>query len=326
MGDEIDEPILKRNPHRYAFVPSVEHKDIMDLLCELKKHNWQADEIDFSQDSIDMETKLNDNEKHFIKMITAFFASSDGIVMENIDVNFSNEIQIPEARLFFAFQAYNESEHSITYSMMIQALVKDREEQTRLFHAITEIPAVQKLTNWVIQWMDNRHPFCVRLLAFILYEGLIFSDKFAAIFWFKQRKVLPGVSQGNRLISIDEGAHETHGILLWKKLKRVCSEATVHQMVREVVELDTEFMIEAIPVTLIGMNVDLMSDYIKLVANRLLKRLGCSELYTVVSKDNALMDIMNQIGLDDKVSFFEFRNHVYSKLDKPKTFSMDADF
>ena len=175
--------------------------------------------------------------------------------------------------------------------------------------------------------MDRRHPFRVRILAFILYEGLIFSDKFAAIFWFKKRKVLPGVSQGNRLISADEGAHESHGILLYQKLLHKCNHETVTMMVSEVVSLDIEFMTEAIPVTLIGMNLNLISDYIKLVANRLMRRLGYAELYEGISRDNSLIDIMDQIGLDDKVSFFERRNHVYGKIVRPSSsFSTEVDF
>ena len=327
---DILEPILKPNPYRFVWIPNEEHNDIIKLLQNIKKHNWVADEIDFSQDVIDMQHKLNDNERHFIKMITAFFASSDGLVMENLDVNFSKEVQIPEARLFFAFQANNEAEHSITYSLMLQALVKEPVEQDRLFKAVTEIPAVKKLVDWAVQWMDNRHPFRVRILAFILYEGLIFSDKFAAIFWFKKRKVLPGVSQANRLISADEGAHESHGILLYNKLLKKCPQELVHQMVQEVVALDIEFMTEAIPVTLIGMNVNLMSDYIKLVANRLLLRLGCSILYENISRENSLIDLMDNIGQEDKVSFFEHRNHVYLQggmTVKPSAvFSTEGDF
>ena len=302
----------------------------MDLLKKIKTHNWVADEIDFSQDVVDMQQKMNESERYFIKMITAFFASSDGLVMENLDVNFSKEVQIPEARLFFAFQTNNEAEHSITYSQMLQALVKDPLERDVLFKAVTEIPSVKKLVDWAVQWMDNKHPFRVRVLAFILYEGLIFSDKFAAIFWFKKRKFLPGVSQANRLISADEGAHEEHGVLLYHKLIKKCPEELVHQMVREVVDLDIEFMTEAIPVTLIGMNVNLMSDYIKLVANRLVLRLGCSELYPNVSRENTLIDLMDNVGQDDKVSFFESRNHVYLQggmTVKPSAvFTTDGDF
>ena len=325
----LPEKILTPNPARFALTPNVEHQDILGLLEKMKIKKWIANEIDFTQDQHDYQFKLTDDERHFIKMITAFFASSDGLVMENLNCNFMSEVQIPEARQFFAYQIYNESEHSQTYANMLVAIVPDAKEQQYLFQAIETIPSIKKLADWAKSWMDqSAHPFCVRIIAFVLYEGLVFSGKFAAIFWFVKKNLLPGFRHANLLISVDEGGHESQGILLHQKLENKCPETLVHAMIQAIVDLDIEFMTESIPVTLIGMNIELMTEYIKTVANRILKRLGYVTLYQV-NPNNSLIYMMDKLALDSKTSFFELRNDNYedsSVINQDSEFNAHTEF
>jgi ribonucleotide reductase beta subunit family protein with ferritin-like domain len=327
-----DEVLLRPNPERFVSFP-IQHHDVWDLYKATLAQVWMAEDIDFSGDPKDWET-LNDGERHFLSMVLAFFAASDGIVMENINSNFATEVQLPEVRAYYSYQSCIEQIHSETYSLMIDCLIPDPTEKLRLFHAITEVPIVRKLAQWAFKWMNaDTQPFRVRIIAFVCYEGLLFSDKFCSIFWFKKRNKLPGVCHANLLIARDEGSHEDHGILLHQKLVHKCPPEVILSIVQEAVSLDVEFMTEALNVELIGMNSDMMIEYVHLVADRLLVRLGCARYYN--ANTNMLSDMMDTIGMENKVSFFEHRNHVYQRANVMQsvgqkndqfTFSTDESF
>jgi ribonucleotide reductase beta subunit family protein with ferritin-like domain len=270
---------------------------------------WTVEEIDLAGDLKDWEG-LRADEKHFIKHILAFFAASDGIVMENIDLNFSKDVQISEARSFYAYQSFNESIHSETYSLMIDKLVRDPEEKAGLFKALDTVPAVQRKAQWAIKWMGDDAPFAQRLVAFACVEGIFFSGSFCAIFWLKKRGLMPGLSFSNELISRDEGLHQEFAVTLYKCLRDKLDDETIQSIVSEAVLIESEFITDAIPCQLIGMNANEMKQYIRFVANRLLEQLGSEGSLANASNP---FDWMENISLEGKTNFFEKRVGDYSK-------------
>ena len=303
------EPILSPNPNRFTVFP-IQYPNLWTLYKKAQASNWTAEEIDFSKDLDDWAT-LSHDETHFIKYILAFFAAADGIVFENINNNFSKEVELPEARSFYAYQEHNEMVHGETYSLLIDKYVKDPTEKDKIFRAIETIPCVKKKAQWALKWFDtDTVPFSERLIAFACVEGIFFSGSFCAIFWLKKRGLLPGLSFSNELISRDEGMHLEFAVELFGMLIRKPSVNRVHQIVLDAVAIEKEFILEALPCRLIGMNSDLMSTYIEYVADRFLKQIGYTPLFGVSNP----FDFMENISLDGKTNFFEKRVGDYGKL------------
>jgi ribonucleotide reductase beta subunit family protein with ferritin-like domain len=316
------DPILTPSLSRYTAFP-IHYPDLWSLYKKAIASFWTVEEIDLGGDLKDWE-KLNNDEQHFIKMILAFFAASDGIVMENIELNFSRDTQISEARAFYAYQSFNESIHSETYSLMIDKLVRDPEEKQRLFKAIETIPVVRKKAEWAFKWMGPKASFAQRLVAFACVEGIFFSGAFCSIFWLKKRGLMPGLSFSNELISRDEGLHQEFAVTLYSHLKSKLDDYEVRQIVSEAIALECEFITEAIPCQLIGMNARDMQEYIRFVANRLLKQLGSK--YSMLQVKNPF-DWMENISLEGKTNFFEKRVGEYSKfIPGEEELSFNADF
>ena len=304
----MEDPILAPSLARFTTFP-VRYSDLWDLYKKAVGAFWTVEEIDLAGDLKDWD-KLSSDEQHFIKMVLAFFAASDGIVMENIDLNFTNDVQIPEARSFYAYQGVNESIHGETYSLMIDKLVRDPEEKARLFRAIETVPAVKKKAEWALKWMQQGSPFAQRLVAFACVEGIFFSGSFCSIFWLKKRGLMPGLSFSNELISRDEGLHQEFAVTLYSHLKEKLDDNTVFQIVIEALDIEREFITEALPCRLIGMDADSMTEYIKFVAQRLLTQLGVTQHSIVASNP---FDWMENISLEGKTNFFEKRVGDYSK-------------
>jgi ribonucleotide reductase beta subunit family protein with ferritin-like domain len=304
----MEDPILTPSTARFTTFP-VRYPDLWALYKKAVGSFWTVEEIDLAGDLKDWDS-LNDSERHFIKMVLAFFAASDGIVMENIDMNFSKDVQIAEARSFYAYQSFNESIHSETYSLMIDKLVRDQEEKAGLFRAIETAPAVKQKAEWAMQWMSPGASFAQRLIAFACVEGIFFSGSFCAIFWLKKRGLMPGLSFSNELISRDEGLHQEFAVTLYHNLQDKLDDDTMFQIVREALDIESEFITEALPCRLIGMDSDSMREYIKFVANRLLKQLGCAK-HTLKAENP--FDWMETISLEGKTNFFEKRVGDYSK-------------
>jgi ribonucleotide reductase beta subunit family protein with ferritin-like domain len=304
----MSDPILTPSLARFTTFP-IRYNDLWALYKKAISSFWTVEEIDLAGDLKDWEG-LNSDEKHFIKMVLAFFAASDGIVMENIDLNFSKDVQIAEARSFYAYQSFSESIHSETYSLMIDKLVKDPEEKARLFQAIETVPAVKRKAEWALKWMGPGSPFAQRLVAFACVEGIFFSGSFCAIFWLKKRGLMPGLSFSNELISRDEGLHQEFAVALYSNLHTKLADDTVHRIVREALEIESEFITEALPCRLIGMDSDSMREYIMFVAKRLLAQLGCTQ-HTIQASNP--FDWMETISLEGKTNFFEKRVGDYSK-------------
>lgn len=316
IGDNFDledyledhyEPLLAPSSARFTAFP-IKHHELWDLYKKAQGSFWTAEEIDFSQDLKDWEA-LSENEKHFIKTILAFFAASDGIVFENVNCNFAKEIQIPEARAFYGYQEYNEQIHSETYSLLIEKYISDPVEKDKLFRAIDTVQCVKKKAEWAMKWFDTSIPFAQRLFAFACVEGIFFSGSFCAIFWLKKRGLLPGLCFSNELISRDEGLHQEFAIKLFSMLNSRPDTATVHSIVRSAVEHEKEFIIDALPCRLIGMNDELMGKYIEFVSDRILKQAG----YPPIWKTENPFDFMENICLDGKTNFFEKRVGDYGK-------------
>ena len=303
----MEDPILAPSLARFTTFP-VRYSDLWDLYKKAVGSFWTVEEIDLAGDLKDWD-KLSSDEQHFIKMVLAFFAASDGIVMENIDMNFSNDVQIPEARSFYAYQGFNESIHSETYSLMIDKLVRDPDEKARLFRAIETVPAVKKKAEWALKWMRPGSPFAQRLAAFACVEGIFFSGSFCSIFWLKKRGLMPGLSFSNELISRDEGLHQEFAVTLFSHLLDKPSQDTITEIVRSAVEIEKMFILEALPCKLIGMDSAEMSRYIEFVADRLLMQLGCPKVW----KSENPFDWMETISLEGKTNFFEKRVGDYSK-------------
>ena len=288
---------------------------------------WTVEEVDLSKDTKDWEA-LTDKERYFVSHVLAFFAASDGIVNENLAMNLCNNVQWPEARCFYGFQITMENIHSEMYSLLIDTYIKDTHEKDRLFRAIETVPCVKKKAEWAVSWMQSEDAtFASRLMAFACVEGIFFSGSFCAIYWLKERGVMPGLTTSNEFISRDEGMHTDFACLLYSKLHHKLSEDDAHKMVREVVGIETEFVTDALPCRLIGMNADLMRLYIQFVADRLLVQLGYSKLWNV----SCPFPFMERIALEGKVNFFERRVSEYSKAGVGKSreqmqFATDSEF
>ncbi|KAL3663309.1 Ribonucleotide-diphosphate reductase (RNR), small subunit [Phytophthora oleae] len=325
-GELVPEPFLVPNPNRFVLFPIHEH-DVWQMYKKAEASFWTAEELDLVHDLNDW-AKLTDNERHFIKHVLAFFAASDGIVNENLAMNFSNEIQVPEARCFYGFQIAIENIHSEVYSLLIDTYIKDTVEKDYLLRAIETIPCVQKKANWALRWCDPRvSSYPERLLAFAAVEGIFFSGSFCSIFWLKKRGLMPGLSFSNEMISRDEGMHTDFACLMYSKLVNKLPESRVHEIIRDAVTIEHEFVCDSLPVELIGMNSALMCQYIEFVADRLLYSLGVSKIYNVKNP----FDWMDMISLQGKTNFFEKRVGEYSKAGvgvsaEEKVFTLDADF
>ena len=304
----MTEKILQDNPGRFVFFP-IEHGDLWKLFKQQEACFWTAEEIDLGQDVYDWENKLNADEQHFVKHVLAFFAASDGIVNENLAMNFVNEVQYTEAKFFYSFQMMMENIHSETYSLLIDSYIKDKEEQNKLFNAVETIPAIKKKADWAIKWI-NSESFVERLVAFAAVEGIFFSGSFCSIFWLKKRGLMPGLTFSNELISRDEGMHCDYACHLFNNhIENKISEKRIKEIICGALKIEKEFIIEALPVRLIGMNSDLMSQYLEFVTDRLLVALGCSKVYNVENP----FDFMQNIALQGKTNFFEKRVAEYQK-------------
>jgi ribonucleoside-diphosphate reductase beta chain len=304
----MTEKILQDNPGRFVLFP-IEHNDIWKFYKQQEACFWTAEEIDLAQDIQDWDYKLNDDEKHFVKHILAFFAASDGIVNENIALNFVNEVQYTEAKMFYGFQIMMENIHSETYSLLIDSYIKDKEEQLNLFNAIETIPAIKKKAEWAMRWIE-KGTFTERLIAFAAVEGIFFSGSFCSIFWLKKRGLMPGLTFSNELISRDEGMHCDFACHLSNNhIQNKLSEDKIKEIIVSALAIEKEFILEALPVRLIGMNADLMSQYLEFVTDRLLSALGCSKVY---NSENPF-DFMQNIALQGKTNFFEKRVAEYQK-------------
>ena len=323
MHDE-QEILLKENKDRFVLLP-INYPLIWEKYKQHEASFWTAEEIDLSGDMKDW-NGLNDGERHFISHVLAFFAASDGIVNENLAVNFMSEVQLPEARCFYGFQIMMENIHSETYALLIDTYIKDPKEKDRLFHAIDTVPAVKKKAEWALRWIENG-TFAERLVAFAAVEGIFFSGSFCSIFWMKKRGLMPGLTFSNELISRDEGLHCEFACLLYSMLKNKLTEEQVHSIIGNAVEIEKEFITDALPVDLIGMNAKLMQQYIEFVADRWLAELGYNRLFNATNP----FDFMELISLQGKTNFFEKRVGEYQKSGvmndiKANTFSIDEDF
>lgn len=323
--EPIQEPILKENKDRFVLFP-INHSDIWKMYKQAEASFWTAEEIDLSPDLHDWEHRLNEDEKYFIKHVLAFFAASDGIVNENLAVNFLKEVQYPEARCFYGFQIMIENIHSETYSLLIDTYIKNPQEKEHLFHAMDTLPCISQKGQWALRWI-GQGSFPERLIAFAAVEGIFFSGSFCSIFWLKKRGLMPGLSFANELISRDEGLHCDFACLLYSKLERPLPESSVQAIIQRAVDIEKEFVREALPVKLIGMNGDLMCQYIEYVADRLLASLGCAKVYHSTNP----FDFMELISLQGKTNFFERRVSEYQKSGvmagkDNHTFSLSEDF
>ena len=310
---ENSEPMLLPTLDRFTVFP-IEHENLWTMYKKAQMSNWTAEEIDFSKDMDDW-VSLSENEQHFIKYILAFFAGSDGIVFENLNNNFASEVQYTEARSFYAYQEHNEMVHGETYSKLIDKYIKNPTEKKQLFEAIQTIPCIENKAKWAMKWFSRERSFGERLLAFACVEGIFFSGSFCAIFWLKKRGLLPGLCFSNELISRDEGLHLEFAIELFKMLKHKLSKVVVEEIVRDAVSIEKEFITDALPCSLIGMNSDKMSEYIEYVADRLLKQSGHDKIWGTKNP----FDFMENISLDGKTNFFEKRVGDYGKLDEDST-------
>ena len=302
-----DELLLRENKERFVLLP-INYPKVWEMYKKHEQSFWTAEEIDLHPDLVDWENKLNDDERHFIKHVLAFFAASDGIVNENLAVNFMSEVQIPEARCFYGFQIMMENIHSETYSLLIDAYIKDPKEKHYLFNAIETVPCVKKKADWALRWIQNGS-FAERLVAFAAVEGIFFSGSFCSIFWLKKRGLMPGHTFSNELISRDEGLHCDFACLLYSMLQNKMTQEQVHTIIKDAVNCEHEFVTDALPVSLIGMNARLMCQYIEFVADRLLVSLGYSKIYNAANP----FDFMEMISLQGKTNFFEKRVGEYKK-------------
>eukprot|EP01133_Synstelium_polycarpum_P012645 gene12645-14853_t len=322
MDNIIKEPLLEENKNRFVLFP-IKYPDIWKMYKSAEASFWTANDIDLSQDIYEWEYKLNDNERHFIKHVLAFFAASDGIVNENLATRFMAEVQIPEARSFYSFQIAIENIHSETYSLLIDTYIKDTFEKTKLFNAIETIPCVKKKADWALRWINNSASFAERLVAFAAVEGIFFSGSFCSIFWLKKRGLMPGLAHSNEYISRDEGLHCDFACLLYSKLLNKLDPSTIESIIRDAVDCEKEFVTESLPVDLIGMNSGQMSLYIEFCADRLLVALGYNKLYNT----NNPFDWMEMISLQRITNFFEHRVADYAKHQpSSREFVVDAEF
>jgi ribonucleoside-diphosphate reductase subunit M2 len=318
MSKNNTEPLLAPDDNRFVMFP-IKYDDIWQMYKKQIDCFWRAEEIDLSKD-LDNWNSLNADERYFISMILAFFAASDGIVLENLAQRFMSDVQISEARAFYGFQIAMENIHSHTYSLLIETYIKDKDEKHKLFNAINTFPCIKKKSDWAQKWIhDNRSSFATRLVAFACIEGIFFSGAFCSIFWLKKRGLMPGLTFSNELISRDEALHCEFAILLYSKLEKKLSKAKIHDIIKECVAIEIEFICEALPCRLIGMNSELMTQYIQFVADRLCVQLGYPKIYNVAN----CFEFMEMISLESKTNFFEKRLGEYALANVNKT---DNDF
>ena len=319
-----NEILLQENKDRFVILP-INYPKVWEMYKKHEASFWTAEEIDLSGDLKDW-AALNDGERHFISHVLAFFAASDGIVNENLAVNFMSEVQLPEARCFYGFQIMMENIHSETYALLIDTYVKDPQEKHHLFHAIDTVPAVKKKAEWALRWIENGS-FAERLVAFAAVEGIFFSGSFCSIFWMKKRGLMPGLTFSNELISRDEGLHCEFACLLYSMLSNQLPKEQVYKIIGDAVRIEKEFITDALPVDLIGMNAKLMQQYIEFVADRWLVELGCEKMFNTANP----FDFMEMISLEGKTNFFEKRVGDYQKAGvmggkDANTFTLEEDF
>ena len=321
------EPILQENKNRFVIFP-IKHHDIWEFYKSMEASFWTAEEIDLSQDLNDWNNKLNEDERYFIKHILAFFAASDGIVNENLAENFVNEVQYAEAKFFYGFQIMMENIHSETYSLLIDTYVKDETEKDELFNALEVFPAIKKKADWALKWIES-DSFAERLIAFAAVEGIFFSGAFCSIYWLKKRGLMPGLTFSNELISRDEGVHCDFAVHLHNHhLVNKVSKTRIREIIVDALNIEREFITESLPVSLIGMNANLMTQYLEFVTDRLLVELGCDREYNTANP----FDFMDMISLQGKTNFFEKKVAEYQKAGVMNTdtdaqkISFDADF
>ena len=314
MSKNNTEPLLAPDDNRFVMFP-ISHQDIWKMYKKQVDCFWRPEEIDLSKDLTHWE-RLDKDEKMFISMILAFFAASDGIVLENLAERFMSEVQVSEARAFYGFQIAMENIHSETYSLLIETYIKDKVEKHKLFNAIEIFPCIKKKSDWAQKWIhDNRSSFATRLVAFACVEGIFFSGAFCSIFWLKKRGLMPGLTFSNELISRDEALHCEFAVLLYSKLVKKMDKSRIHEIIKEAVEIETEFICDALPCKLIGMNSDLMTQYIQFVADRLCVQLGYKKIYNVSNS----FDWMEMISLEGKTNFFERTVSDYALANKTNT-------
>jgi ribonucleotide reductase beta subunit family protein with ferritin-like domain len=320
----LSSSLLTESTDRYVMFP-IKDNDIWKMYKKQVDCFWRAEEIDLSRDMEDWK-KLNSDEKHFIKMILAFFAASDGIVLENLAGRFMDEVQLAEARAFYGFQIAMENIHSETYSLLIDSYVREDNEKTRLFKALDNFHCIQKKADWAIRWIhDKESDFATRLIAFACVEGIFFSGAFCSIYWLKKRGLMPGLTFSNEFISRDEALHTEFAVLLYSKLGTPLNNKRIHQIIKEAVEIEIEFICSALPCRLIGMNADSMTTYIKFVADRLAVQLGCEKMYNSRNP----FEFMEMISLESKTNFFESRVSDYALAEKKRddtVFDLDDAF
>ena len=321
------EPILKENKDRFVIFP-IKHHDLWEWYKKCEASFWTAEEIDLHQELTDWKTKLNDDERYFIKHILAFFAASDGIVNENLAENFVNEVQYSEAKFFYGFQIMMENIHSETYSLLIDTYVKDDAEKDKLFNAIETFPAIKKKADWALKWIES-DSFAERLIAFAGVEGIFFSGAFCSIFWLKKRGLMPGLTFSNELISRDEGVHCDYAVHLHNNhLVNKVPKERITEILTDALEIEKEFITESLPVSLIGMNAKLMTQYLEFVTDRLLVELNCDKVYNSTNP----FEFMDMISLQGKTNFFEKRVSEYQKAGvlnndtRSEEISFDEDF
>jgi len=310
LRDRLDEPILSEENSRYSAFP-IRNQDIYDLYKKAVASFWTSDEISMRDDATDFQ-ELSQAEQRFIKFILAFFATADGIVIENLMSNFPKEVTLAESRLFYAFQAFNEAEHNVMYSMLIDSIVRDNDERQALLNAIDDIPAVKQKAEWAMKWLDPlTKRFAERLVAYACVEGILFSGSFCSIFWLKKAHPgkLPGLSLSNQFIARDENLHTQHAALLYRKLRHKLTQAEVESIVSEAVDNEKQFILEALPCSLVGINHDSMSKYIQFVSDMLLLELGHEKLFGTENP----FPFMEMISLSGKTNFFENRVSEYSR-------------
>lgn len=323
---EVPEELLTEVKNRYVLYP-IRYQDIFKMYQIAQNAFWVPNEVDLTQDLDDWANKLNDGERDFIKNVLAFFSSSDSIVTENLAARNLNEVQIPEAKAFYGFQIAMEQVHQEMYSLMLDTYVKDPKEKADLFDAIFTVPSIRKKAEWALQWIENKEAsFAQRLIAFACVEGIFFSSAFASIYWLKERNLMPGLCQSNEFISRDEGLHTEFAVLLYSMIKNRVPQEVVHEIVGKAAEFECEFVRDSLRVPLIGMNADLMCEYVHYCSDRLLQQLGYEKMFNVENP----FDFMARIGLGNKTNFFEHRVTEYNKANVGKAdafeFSVEEDF
>jgi len=323
MDTPNSQELILCDDNRFVMFP-IKHDDVWDMYKKALESFWRAEEVDLSKDLKDWDS-LNADEKHFISMILAFFAASDGIVLENLGVRFMTDVKISEARAFYGFQIAMENIHSEMYSLLIDTYIKNKNKKDELFHALDNFECIKKKADWAMKWINQEDSFAERLVAFAAVEGIFFSGAFCSIYWLKKRGLMPGLTFSNELISRDEALHTEFAVLLYSKLASKLSQERIYEIITEAVEIEKEFITDALPCRLIGMNAKLMKEYIEFVADRLFVQMGYEKYYKTANP----FSFMELISLEGKTNFFEKRVGEYALATKTKTenvFSMDSNF